>query len=147
MLSVAEIMTAQPYTLSPQDSLAEAAILMHEHHIRHIPIVCNDGNVVGLVSHRDVLAASDSRLIRDPRETSTKDNRLTLASVMTSPVHTVSENAELRAVAGFLRKQRVGCVPVLRDGQLVGIITDSDFLEVAIALMEQLEMNEPVEDF
>ncbi|MDP5071586.1 MAG: CBS domain-containing protein, partial [Congregibacter sp.] len=88
-----------------------------------------------------------SRLVREAHETNARDNHLALSSIMTSPVHTVNEDAELRAVAVFLRKHRVGCLPVLRDGQLVGIITDSDFLEVAIALMEQLEMSEPVEDF
>ncbi|WP_439105924.1 CBS domain-containing protein [Congregibacter sp.] len=147
MLSVAEIMTAQPYTLGPDDSLLDAASLMREHHVRHVPILSNDGNVVGVVSHRDVLAASDSRLVHEDLQASGKENYVALSSVMTSPVQAVSEDAELKAVAGFLRKQRLGCLPVTRDGQLVGIVTDSDFLEVAIVLMEQLEMSEPEEDF
>ncbi|MFK8040714.1 CBS domain-containing protein [Congregibacter sp.] len=147
MLSVAEIMTAQPYTLGPDNSLLEAASLMREHHIRHVPIVAKDGNVIGLVSHRDVLAASDSRLVHEDLRTSGKESYVALSAVMTSPVQTVSEDAELRAVAGFLRKQRLGCLPVTRYGNLVGIITDSDFLEVAIALMEQLEVVEPDEDY
>lgn len=147
MLSVAEIMTAQPYTLGPDDSLQDAASLMREHHIRHVPIVANDGNVIGVVSHRDVLAASDSRLVHEDLQSGGKENYVALSAVMTSPVQSVTEDAELRAVAGYLRKQRLGCLPVTRDGELVGIISDSDFLEVAIALMEQLEMAEPEEDF
>ena len=146
MLSVAEIMTAQPYTLGPDDSLLDAASLMREHHIRHIPIVANDGNVIGVVSHRDVLAASDSRLVHQ-LQTGSKENYVALSAVMTSPVQTVTEDAELRAVASHLREQRMGCMPVTRDGALVGIVSDSDFLEVAIALMEQLEMVEPEEEF
>lgn len=146
MLSVAEIMTAQPYTLGPDDSLAKATALMREHHIRHIPILSNDGNIIGIVSHRDLLAASDSRLVHEEAIVSGKENYVALSAVMTSPVQTVNEDAELRSVASFLRKQRLGCVPVTRDGQLIGIVTDSDFLEVAIALMEQLEMVEPEED-
>ena len=146
MLSVAEIMTAQPYTLGPDNSLPEAAALMREHHIRHVPIVASDGNVIGLVSHRDVLAASDSRLVHEAPGTANSEAYVALSAVMTSPVQTVTEDAELRAVAGFLRQQRLGCLPVTRNGELVGIVTDSDFLEVAIALMEQLEIVEPEED-
>ncbi|MFT4767700.1 MAG: CBS domain-containing membrane protein [Glaciecola sp.] len=147
MLSVAEVMTAQPYTLRPDDSLTKAASLMREHHIRHIPIVSNDGNVIGMVSHRDLLAASDSRLVHEDMLAGGKENYVALSAVMSSPVQTVNEDAELRSVAGFLRKQRLGCLPVMRDDELVGIITDSDFLEVAIVLMEQLEMVEPEDDF
>lgn len=147
MLSVAEVMTAQPYTLGPDDSLAKAAALMREHHIRHIPIVSNDGNVIGIVSHRDLLAASDSRLVHENLLAGGKESFVALSAVMSSPAQTVNESAELRSVAGLLRKQRLGCLPITRDNQLIGIITDSDFLEVAIVLMEQLEMAEPEEDF
>ena len=47
----------------------------------------------------------------------------------------------------LLRRQRLGCMPVVEDGKLVGIISDSDFVEVAATLMEQLEMTEPEDDF
>jgi CBS domain-containing protein len=146
MLSVAEIMTPAPYTLGPDDSLRKAAELMREHHIRHIPIVSSDGSVLGIVSHRDVLAASDSRLVHEDAESAGKEDYVALSSVMSSPVQSVPETAELRAVAMHLRKQRLGCLPVMRNGQLVGIVSDSDFLEVAITLMEQLEMTEPEEE-
>jgi CBS domain-containing protein len=119
---------------------------MREHHIRHIPIVSSDGSVLGIVSHRDVLAASDSRLVHEDAESAGKEDYVALSSVMSSPVQSVPETAELRAVAMHLRKQRLGCLPVVRDGQLVGIVSDSDFLEVAITLMEQLEMTEPEEE-
>ena len=146
MLSVAEIMTHEPYTLGPDDSLVDAAKLMREHHIRHVPVVSGDGSVIGVVSHRDVLAASDSRLVHEDIAEG-REAYVALSAVMSSPVQTVTESAELRAVATHLRQHRVGCLPVTREGRLVGIISDSDFVEVAIALMEQLEMSEPEEDF
>ena len=61
MLSVADIMTREPYTLGPDNSLTDARNLMAQHHVRHVPVVSSDGTIVGLVSHRDVLAASDQR--------------------------------------------------------------------------------------
>ena len=146
MLSVAEIMTAQPYTLSPDDSLAEARKLMADHHIRHIPIISGNGILVGVVSQRDVLAAADSSVLPDQQGREQEERYIALSSVMTSPVQTVDEHASLRGTAIHLMQNRLGCLPVTRDDQLVGIITDSDFVAVAINLMEQLEESEPEED-
>ena len=146
MLSVAEIMTAQPYTLSPDDSLAKARKLMADHHIRHIPIVSGNGILVGVVSQRDVLAAADSSVLPDQPGREQEEQYVALSSMMTSPVQTVDEHASLRGTAMHLLKNRLGCLPVTRDDQLVGIITDSDFVTVAINLMEQLEQAEPVAD-
>lgn len=144
MLCVEDIMTREPYTLGPDHTLVDAAKLMREHHIRHIPVVSSDGAVVGVISHRDVLAASDSRILHGDEPG--KEAYVALSAVMTTPVQTVAESTGLRAAAIHLRQQRLGCLPVTREGSLVGIITDSDYLEVAITLMEQLEMGEPEED-
>ncbi|KGE05356.1 CBS domain-containing protein [Pseudohaliea rubra] len=141
MLSVAEIMTREPYTLGPDDTLADARRLMNAHHIRHIPVVSAERTIIGLVSHRDVLAASDSTL-----ESHREDHAaVPLSAVMSTPVQTVDEHASLRGVALHLQQHRMGCLPVTRDGALIGIITDSDFVSIAIHLMEQLELVEPEE--
>jgi len=145
MLTVEEIMTREPYTLGPDDSLSDARKLMAEHHIRHIPIVSGDGTVVGLVSQRDVLAAEDSSLLRGTAGDEATERYVAVSSIMTAPVQTVDEQAGLRGTAMHLQKNRMGCLPVLRDGRLVGIITDSDFVTIAINLMEQLEELEPDE--
>ncbi len=144
MLTVAEIMTREPYTLGPDDSLADARNLMAEHHVRHIPIVSADGGLVGLVSQRDVLAAADSSVLKD-RGTGGKEQYVALSSIMTTPVRTADERDGLRGTALYLQQHKVGCLPVLRDGRLVGIITDADFVAVAINLMEQAENEEPGE--
>ena len=148
MLTVEEIMTREPYTLGPDDSLAEARKLMAEHHIRHVPIVSGDGTLVGLVSQRDVLAAEDSSVLNQAGDPDATESYVALSSVMTSPVQTVDEQAGLRGTAMHLQKNKMGCLPVLREGRLVGIITDSDFVAIAINLMEQIEAGEPEqEDF
>lgn len=144
MLTVAEIMTREPYTLGPDNTLATARQLLADHHIRHIPIVSGDGSLIGLVSQRDVLAAGDTTVLN--REgASSRENYVALSSIMSSPVQTVDESAGLRGTALHLQKHKVGCLPVLRKGKLVGIITDSDFVAIAITLMEQLESTEPEE--
>ena len=146
MLTVAEIMTREPYTLTPDASLADARRLMAEHHIRHIPVVTGDGALAGLVSQRDVLAAEDSRLARGAAA-GVSPGEVALAAVMTAPVQSIDEHASLRGTALHLQRNKLGCLPVLRNGLLVGIITDSDFVAIAINLMEQLEISEPEEDF
>ena len=146
MFSIVEIMTREPYTLGADDSLLDARRLMAEHHIRHIPVVSSTGTLIGVVSQRDVLAAADSNLMRDQAGGDPRELYVALTSVMTAPVQTVDETASLRGTALHLQKNRLGCLPVLRDHKLVGIITDSDFVSVAINLMEQLEMTETEED-
>jgi CBS domain-containing protein len=143
MLTVAEIMTREPYTLGPDDSLADARGLMAQHHVRHIPVVIGNGVVAGVVSQRDVLAAADSHVLNAAARGSQRSDDIALSAIMSSPAQTVDERASLRGTALHLQQHKLGCLPVLRGGKLVGIITDADFVEVAINLMEQLESNEP----
>jgi CBS domain-containing membrane protein len=144
MLTVAEIMTREPYTLEPDDTLATARELLAEHHIRHIPIVSPEGSLIGLVSQRDILAAADSSVL-NPDDESSHEGYVALSAIMTSPVQTADESASLRGAAMHLQQNKLGCLPILRQTKLVGIITDSDFVAIAINLMEQLEASEPDE--
>ena len=146
MLSVAEIMTREPYTLGAEDTLLDARKLMAEHHIRHVPIVTSGSELIGLVSQRDILGAADSNLFRHQAGADPRELYVALGSVMTYPVETVDEHASLRGAAMHLQKNKMGCLPVVRDHILVGIITDSDFVAVAINLMEQMEDLESCED-
>jgi CBS domain-containing membrane protein len=146
MLDVADIMTREPYTLGPDNTLAEVRTMMAEHHIRHVPVVNDEGRVIGIVSQRDVLAAGDSTLLQQGRTSLDVERLVALSAIMSSPVRTVPPEAGLRATALLLHQHRIGCLPVLDGHNLVGIITDADFVAVAINLMEQLEYSEPLED-
>ena len=146
MFTVAEIMTREPYSLGPDDSLASARQMMAEHHIRHIPVLSSDGSLIGVVSQRDVLAAEDSTVLNEEGGPGSRDQYVAISSIMTAPVQSVEESASLRGTAMHLQKNKLGCLPVLNEGQLVGIITDSDFVAIAVNLMEQLETMEPEED-
>lgn len=145
MFTIEAIMSTSLITVPPSATLAEARSLMHKNGIHHIPVV-NDNELVGLVTLTNVLAATDS-FLRDP------DNRIHadeigIKDAMVTEVATVDVNASLRQAALFLEKHSIGCLPVLNDSKLVGIITDTDFVAVAINLLEQLEETEPVaEDY
>lgn len=144
MFKLDAIMTTDVFTVSLSNSLAEARSLMKEHRIRHLPVVNDNDELVGLLTQSDVLAATDS-ILRDKEERIRAGN-ISIKDVMVTKVATVDENASLRQAALFLEKHRIGCLPVVTEEKLVGIITDTDFVGVAINLLEQLEELEPVEE-
>lgn len=139
MFDITDIMTREPYTLSADNNLSDARKLMSEHHIRHVPIIDAKGGLIGLVSQRDILAAETPRNASSTSNREPSEPTVTLGEIMTTPVDTLTENASLRGAALHLQKNKLGCLPVISDGKLVGIITDSDFVAVAINLMEQLQ--------
>jgi CBS domain-containing protein len=145
MITVKEVMATNPWTLKATDTLAAARQLMTEQHIRHIPIVDDQGGLVGLVTHRDLLAASIPSLVdMDAEQRVVLEASTSLQQIMTTKLSVASETMNLRQAALRLQEHRYGCLPVVSKGKLIGIITDSDFVAVAINLLEQLEDSEPL---
>lgn len=143
MFSIEAIMSTDLITLPPTANLAEARTLMQSNRVHHLPIVTDDMELVGLVTLTNLLAGTDS-VLRDP------DNRIHAESicvkeVMVTDLATVDEQGSLRQAALFLEKHNIGCLPVVSDGKLRGIITDTDFVAVAINLLEQMESSEPLD--
>lgn len=143
MITVDEIMSSDLRTLSEKDSLADAQKIMAESHIHHIPIVDGGMRLVGLISHRDVLAATESQLSKETLAQRSMD--VAIGDFMTRDVSTVSPQANLRQAAIYLQRHSYGCLPVVAEDELVGIVTDTDFVGVAINLLEQMEETEPTE--
>ncbi len=144
MFNLNEIMSTDVVTVPLSASLAEARSLMRENRFHHLPVVNDGGDFVGLLTQTDVLAATDS-ILRDA-ENRLRASNIPIEDVLVRNVVTISENASVRRAALFLEKYRIGCLPVVTKGKLVGIITDTDFVAVAINLLEQLEEFEPVEE-
>ena len=144
MIYVSEIMTAQPYTLMADAYISDAVKLMTEKHIRHIPIVNEADELVGIVTHRDLLVATGSKLDEVSSVENTFANR-PVSEIMTSNVSTTVERAELISAARFLEQHDFDALPIVNGKTLVGIVTDSDFVAVAINLLEQMAVTEPEE--
>lgn len=144
MFSLELVMTANPVTVTPSTSLAKASRLMQDNRFRHLPVVTEQGRLVGLLTLTDVLAATDS-VLRDS-ESHMPVLNFPVEDVMVTDVKTVDENISVRQAGLFIEKHRIGCLPVMRGDQLVGIITDTDFVGVAINLLEQMEELEPEEE-
>ena len=143
MFSIDAIMSTDLITLGPNASLAEARELLQEHKIHHLPIIDDDGSLVGLMTLTNVLAATDS-ILRDQNRIHASE--IKIRDVMVTDVATVDRHASLRSAALFLERHRIGCLPVMEDDKICGIITDTDFVAVAINLLEQIESSEPVDE-
>ncbi len=139
MITIDEIMTTNPYTLSETDTLEDARTLMTEKKIRHIPITDQDKKLQGLVTQRDILQATDP----DAQQ----QDGVKLADIMIKHVSVINTSDSLRQAALFLQSHKYGCLPVVGDDRLVGIITDSDFITIAINLLEQVELAEEANDY
>ncbi len=143
MIELDTIMSTDLVTIGPGESLEAARRLMHDRRIHHLPVVNDAGNLVGLLTLTNVLAATDS-FLRD-EDSKLHPEEIPISDVMVTEVITVDEHAGIRQAALFLEKHRIGCLPVVTDGRLKGIITDTDFVGVAINLLEQIEESEPDE--
>lgn len=136
---VSDIMTPTPLTLEPSASLADARELMYEKRIRHIPIV-QDQSLLGLISQRDVLAAEHSSLLNiEPEKRLDNEKSVRVSEFMKINLVTIDPHASIRQAALYIQKHKLGCLPVVENDVLVGIITDSDFVNVAINLLELAE--------
>ncbi|MFT6156760.1 MAG: CBS domain-containing membrane protein [Neolewinella sp.] len=111
--------------------------------MHHIPIVDEADQLIGIISHRDVLSANSSSLRSKPGS----DYGSTLiGDIMVTDVVTISPTAGTLKAAQYIHNSRHGCLPVLDDGKLVGIVTEYDFVEVAMSLLERRQRTEFTEE-
>ena len=127
---VEEIMIKDVITLSPDSTIKEALKVLQDNKIRHIPIV-EDGHVVGIVSDRDVRDASPSILLED---TDTKELDSQIRQIMSQPVFTVHPLDFVEEIAKVFYEKEIACLPVVKNGKLVGIVTEKDMLYTLIQL-------------
>ncbi len=144
MIKVEDMMTRHPHTLSQAHTLRDAKEMMETLDIRHIPVVDANNHLLGLVTQRDILAAQESSLHPDNVEQSPPLDT-PLEKTMHTNIMTAEPRAGLKESAIYMQKHKVGCLPVVSKERLVGIITDSDFVTIAINLLELQEEAEPDE--
>ncbi len=132
-LLVRDLMTQPVKTVGPTSPLREVIQLMDAGHIRHVAVVDDSGRPLGLISHRDVLRSQEGSLSGALSTEQAHMNRWIEARwVMTKDVRTVYPDTPALDAAQTLRSHAYGCVPVVENGRLVGMLTDSDFVEYAI---------------
>jgi CBS domain-containing protein len=124
-------MTADVFTVSPEQDVLAAQQLMYDKNIRHVPVVGGDGLLAGLVSDRDLLrrAVAGDELPLTTQQAVLR--ALKVRDVMTGDVETVDVDDDLATAARLMLENKYGCVPGLEEGLLAGILTEADFVRLA----------------
>jgi acetoin utilization protein AcuB len=132
---VGERMSKPVITISPDMPISEALNLMKKERIRRAPVV-RDAKLVGIVSDKDLLNASPSPVTTlSIWEMNYLLSKVTVAQVMSPNVMTVTEDTPIEQAARIMADNKIGGLPVMRDGHVVGIITETDLFKVFLELL------------
>ncbi len=134
---VKDRMTPQPLVVvTPDTPVTEAQRLMQDHDIRHLPVVTHHDNLVGLLTRETMLQAIPwSAASLSALETQYILSKVTVGKVMIRDVMTTTEDVAVEEAARIMVDHKIGCLPVLREGALVGIITDIDLLSTTMEML------------
>ena len=138
MLKIKDIMTAEVFVLHATQTLELVRSLMRIKHVRHVPIVEADNTFVGLMTHRDLLAQTISHLAEvDDEEQKYLDRHIHIVNIMQKDVTIVDPEMDICNAIILLLEHKYGCLPVVSDGKLVGIVTEADFLQLTLELLQK----------
>ncbi len=133
---VANRMKRNPVVVDEGDSMKTAMELLKEHEIRHLPVLKNGEKLVGILSERDIKQASPSSATAlEIREIFYLLDKIKVKQIMTRRPYTVSSTTPIEEAALIIREKKIGCLPVVDDGNLVGILTETDIIDAFIAAM------------
>jgi len=133
---VYERMSRHPLTVKPDTKVDAALKRMREEKIRRFPVVDDGGNLVGIVSDQDLLYAAPSPATSlSIHEMHYLYSRITVKQVMTRDVITVDESDPIEEAARIMVDNKVGGLPVMREGELVGLITETDVFRTFMEMM------------
>ena len=126
-------MTDRIKTVSPEQSLSDVRSIFEEEGFRHLPVMGNEG-LIGIITHTDLMRVTYGAHIA---EADFEVNNLilestTVAEAMSKNVKTIDSSSDLKEAARIMKTYKVGCVPVVDDGQLLGLITTTDVLAAFI---------------
>jgi CBS domain-containing membrane protein len=127
---VKDLMSTDLFTLSMDDNLKTLEDMMKWRAIRHIPVVDEEKRVVGLVTHRDLLKYSISGFANVAEDEKEALNRsIPVSSIMKTNIQSVPPELTLQDAAKLMLKYKFGCLPIVENEKLIGIITEADFMK------------------
>jgi len=131
-MKVKELMTEHVETVERNDELSLAEDIMKMNRVRHLPVM-EDGRLVGVLSQRDLfLAALSTAMGFGEKASKAFLATVPVKEVMADDLVTVAPSDDLKQAARLMSERKIGCLPVVEDGRLVGILTESDFLKLAL---------------
>lgn len=135
--TVAQLMTADPLCVTRDASLKDAHDLMRSKNIRHIPVIDDKGELVGMLTQK-IMIAKVMGLMAQYGATALerKEKQILIADIMATDFAAVAPQQSLKDVADFFVSNRHGCMPVVDEAnKLKGILTSSDFVRLAADLL------------
>lgn len=137
MLTVGQFMTDTVFTLQPEDNMLDARHLMALAKIRHAPVTDDHGNFEGLITDRDLLACTISRLAEiDEHIQKEIDTAIIVKDIMRRDITCITVDTDIQDAGALLLKHKYGCLPVVKGRTLIGIITEADFIKIALKLLD-----------
>jgi CBS domain-containing membrane protein len=128
-MKVGDLMTSEVATLQRNEMLSLAEQLMSLGRIRHLPVVDEEGELVGIVSQRDLFHSGLLRALGHGKHSAARVREmLPVKEVMATDVTTTTRDASLEEAARLMFEKKIGCLPVVENGRLVGILTEGDFV-------------------
>ncbi|MCL4268104.1 MAG: CBS and ACT domain-containing protein [Anaerolineales bacterium] len=132
---VGERMSQPVITVSPDTPVHDALVMFRKEHIRRAPVV-KDGKMLGIVSESDLLNASPSPVTSlSVWEMNYLMSKVTVKNVMTKKVKTIDVNTPIEEAARIMADSKIGGMPVMRSGKMVGMITETDLFKIFLELM------------
>ncbi|MBI5099274.1 MAG: CBS domain-containing protein [Nitrospirae bacterium] len=126
-------MTPEVITLFPEQRCLEALHYLKRHHIRRAPVLENN-QLVGMISERDLYRVLPRTLWQSTQEGEASIN-ISVKDVMTTHVHVLSPNDHLEMAAFLMLKHKIGAMPVVKEGQIKGLITESDIFKAIWSIL------------
>lgn len=130
-MQVKEMMSRKLVMIGPNESCLDAVVRMQRARVRHLPVVDRDGLLVGIVTDRDLRHHLFNPRVFETLGSTRVDvilDGVRVATIMSTDVTTVEAGASVADAAGTMRKHRVGSLPVMENGRMVGIVTEVDML-------------------
>lgn len=135
---VSQVMTRQVITLAKNDTLENVEEGMARFRFRHLPVVEDDGTLVGIITQRDVVAYASTPLSSDKAHRDMLIGKLPASRIMNTEVTTVKADDNLLTAGRKMLENKIGCVCVVDDDdKLLGIVTDTDFVRLACEVLAE----------
>jgi acetoin utilization protein AcuB len=130
---VSDWMTKKVYTVTPDDNISTAIKLLKEKKIKHLPVVKNDSAIVGMLSDRDIKDYTPSKVTTfEIRELNYILFTTKVKEIMVKKVITASPTMAIEEAAMIMYDNNIGCLPVVENNKLTGIISDKDLFRVLV---------------
>jgi acetoin utilization protein AcuB len=133
---VHELMTKNPLTTTAETPVSDALSLMRQKKVRRLPVLDKAGKLAGIVSDQDLLYASPSPATSlSVFEINSLMAKITVAHVMTKKVVTIAEDLPVEEAGRIMADRKIGGLPVIKGGKLVGIVTETDLFRALLQLL------------